>query len=815
MSVINLDGKWVLDFQGKKYDATVPGLDVLDLMANGEVPDPNEVENDEVFFFISESDKTYSKTFNLSSEDLKQDIIEISFKRLDTLASIKVNGKNVAKTNNIHLSYCFNIKDYVVEGENLVEVTFESLRKYIDKEQKVLKLPYNAMGTTGHPHIRKCACHFGWDFAPELCPQGISDHCEVRARSLPYIDFLKVSQKLNGNNGVINGSVEMSEKAECGNVEITLTYPNGNTDSVTIDPAKEIEFTFDVEDAEIWWCNGLGEQPLYTVTATYNCDNEVISTKSKRIGFRDIKLDRSDDKYGTNFQFVVNGKGIFARGANYIPLDSLYTRLTREKIYNLLLECKKANMNMVRVWGGGFYESDDFYDICDELGILLWQDFGFACCAYPFMQKDFLDNVLEEVKYNTKRLMHHACLALWCGNNEIESIQPAWIYRTDFIKTTGEFFYHTLPETIKEFDSVTPYHATSPSSGKYMKLPNSDAHGDTHIWNVWHGYRFKEYFKTRFTRFASEYGMQSYPNDGIMPHQKCDLGEERLNYYLASLLTTPSNLKDKRYLTQIIQLASMREAGEHFRRHSYRCHGALYWQLNDCWSSASWAGIDYKLGKKAVMYAAKHFNENIHISADSDKKQIEIYISNDQLDAFNGKIVLEKVNTLTGKTTLLISKNVNVESLTSSCVATVDMNSISKTHNVLTMKAYDADDNLVSENREIFCKDNELELKQANIDCKLIEKDGKKYIEVKADNYARYVLIDVLGTNLEDNYFDLSKDECKVVEVEGELNTDEINAFSLYDVLKSADKKADKKIARQENLKPMAIANRVSRYFDL
>lgn len=814
MNKINLDGKWKLNFSNKVYDANVPGLDVLDLINAGEVPDIENVKEDKIYQYISEKDKTYTRKFEITESQFNEDIIEIYFERLDTLAEIKINGKKIGETNNIHLTYTFNIKEYVMVGENTIEVTFKSLREYIAEKQKDLKLPYNAMGTTGHPHIRKASCLFGWDFAPELCAQGISGHCEIRTRSLPLISFLKVQQKLNNNVGYINGELQFSEEVTSGIVEISVTHPNGLVLKTNINPTTIKSFTFEIENPEIWWCNGLGNQPLYTVEVVYKNDDEIISTVTKRIGFRTISLDTTKDEFGSNFQFVINGKPIFAKGSNYIPLDALYTRITKDKIYELLLECKNANMNMIRVWGGGFYESDDFYDICDELGLLIWQDFGFACCAYPFMKNDFLKNVENEVIYNTKRLMHHSCLALWCGNNEIESISLAWMNRTSFIKTTGEFFYNTLPNLIKKYDNVTPYHACSPSSGEYMKYINSDKHGDTHIWNVWHGYQYKEYFKKRFTRFASEFGMQSYPNEGITPHQKCDLGEERLNYYLASLLTTPKNAKEKVYLTQIIQLEAMREAAEHFRRNSNRCHGSLYWQLNDCWSSASWAALDHKLGRKGLMYATKHFYENVHVSAVKSKNQtIEIHISNDLQEKFEGKLVVEKSNTVNGTISNLESKTISVDELSSKNIYSFNSSNLNEKEDVLLMKVYDTNGNLVSDNREIFCKNNELSLGKANLSCKL--SDDKKFITISADNYARYVFIDLPSTKLSDNFFDLSKDECKTIEIQSDCNVDKVTAFSLFDVMSTADKKEDKKLYIKEYLRPMGLANRISRYFDV
>lgn len=815
MKTVNLDGKWKLDFSGKIYEATVPGLDIIDLINSGDICEPNEAEKDTLYFYISENDKTYSRSFNLKNKDPEAKKIELCFQRLDTLATVYINGQVVASTNNIHLSYCFDIKNYIHEGENTIEIIFESLRKHIKEKQSVYKLPHNSNGTAGHPHIRKAACHFGWDFAPELDVQGISGHCEIRIRNHSLISDMKLSQKTFNNVGIIEGALNFTEEITSGKVEVTLFSPDGSEQKTIINPKESTAFSFEVNSPEIWWCNGLGNQPLYKVEAVYKVNSRPVSTLSKRIGFREIKLDTSPDRYGTNFQFIINGKVFFAKGANYIPMDALYTRITKERLYSLLLECKNANMNMIRVWGGGFYESNDFYDICDELGILVWQDFAFACCAYPFMQNDFLSNIEKEVEYNVKRLMHHPCLALWCGNNEIESMSLAWINRADIITSTDKFFYETLPELVRKYDPVTPYHACSPSSGKYMKDVNSDDYGDTHIWNVWHGYQQKEYFKKRFTRFASEFGMQSYPNEGVIPHQKCDLGEERLNYYLSTLFTVPQNVKEKIYLTQLIQLEAMREAAEHFRRNSHRCHGSLYWQLNDIWSSASWAALDCNVSRKALMYASKHFYENIHISAAKQKNKIEIHISNDLNEAFEGKLAVEKMNIANGVSTELERMKIFVNPLSSKCVLSIEKDDIKAKNEILIMRVYVQNGELVSENREIFTKNNKLSLKKANITCILKEENENQYISVTADNYARYVFIDLPGVKLSDNFFDLCKYETKLIKVESqaEIKSD-VSAFSLYDVLVNTDRKSDIKAMLVETFKPMALANRISRYFE-
>ncbi len=815
MKTQSLNGKWTLNFQEKSYDAIVPGLDLIDLINAGVVGEPNDSKTDDEYFFISKEDKTYICTFEVTKKDLEAEEIELFFERLDTLAEVSLNGELIGEAANIHIPHSFNVKEHLRIGENELSVKFKALRNYIDEKQKELKLPFNAMGTNGHPHIRKCACHFGWDFAPELGVQGISGNCELRFVNNPQIAFVKLTETVKKNIGYLNGRIDFTKEVKKGEVEVIFTHPSGLKESLIVDATETPYFSFSVKDPELWWCNGLGAQPLYKVEVFYKIKGKVISSSTKKIGFRTIKLDTAKDAFGSNFQFEINGLKIFSKGANYIPMDALYTRITRERLYELLWECKNANYNMIRVWGGGFYESEDFYDICDELGILIWQDFGFACCAYPFNRKGYLKNVKKEIEFNVKRLMHRASLALWCGNNEIESISMGWILRKDLIDSTGKFFYETLPSEIRKYDSVTPYHACSPSSGKYMRDMNSDKYGDTHIWNVWHGYQFKEYFRKRLTRFASEFGMQSYPNIGVIPHQKCDLGEERLNYYLSALYTMPRDEREKIYLTQLIQAEAMKEAAEHFRRNSFRCHGSLYWQLNDIWSSASWAALDCEIGRKALMYKSKHFYSPILISAAPYRNHIQIHVSSDLKEHFEGSAVISKVNTLSGEEAEIGRLKVFLTPFLSKCIHSIKKAEINSKEEVLVLRLFDNSGNLMSENRAVFTKDYNLKLKRAKIRINGRKENGKRYLDITADAYARYVYINARKLKLSDNFFDLSEGETKsvLIESEGEIEF-EITATSLYDVLLNKNKKYDRKIKAEEALKPMAVINRVSRYFE-
>ncbi len=819
MTTINLDGKWILhdDYTGKAFDAVVPGLDLNDLITNGVLPDVQQCESDEVYFKMSEFDRSYKKAFTVTKAMLKEEKAVLHFDRLDTLTEVYVCGKKIAETKNIHLQYDFDIKPYITEGENEIEVKFLSLRKHIKEKQKALKLPWNCNGTVGHPHIRKSGCHFGWDFGPELDAQGISGHCEIKFYSHGVIDYFEVKQSVNKGIGTIECKIDVLNAKEGESLSVVMTSPDNKEKTYKI-PEGENTLIITVQNPELWWCNGYGEQPLYTLKAVLKNGRKLLCEKSKRIGFRTITLDRRKDKYGTNFCFVLNGKKIFAKGANYIPMDGLYTNITYDRLYTLLSTCKDANMNMLRVWGGGFYESDEYYDICDELGILLWQDFNFACCAYPFMQEDFLKSVREEVTQNVLRLKHHACLAVWCGNNEIESMSMAWLPMTSFINSTGDFFYKTLPEMLEKLDPVTPYHPTSPSSGEYMKNMNSDSFGDTHLWNVWHGYEDKNFWKTRTTRFCSEFGMQSYPHASLKPHQKCDMGEERLTYYLTKHFALSGKEAYKVYFTQLLQMEYMKEAVEHFRRIGDICHGTLYWQLNDIWAGASWAGIDFGANKKALLYHSKHFYEKVHISATQVKDRINVYITSELDNNFRGTAVL-KILSLSDGTEKESVLEVYVHGGKTKEIFSFEKKKFNKTNDVLVMYLYDEDGNILSENNKIFCENKELALKPSSIGYTVSVDGDTAEITLTADNYTRYVYLDIEGetNDFSDNFFDLYENESKTVSVNvrnSENVAERLTITTLYDAMEGADKKKDFLLYAREFSRPMALGNRISRWFE-
>ncbi len=805
MKKIDLDGKWQL----AGHDISVPSLFVTKKIYDKYFPSLSADKAADVYV-TDEDHFTLKKTVTLSADDLQSENIVLHFDRLDTLCNIFINGQKIAFCKNCHRYYDFEIKNSLIEGVNVIEISFLSLKEYIDRKEKKISLPFNAMGILHHQHIRKPASHFGWDFTAPLCAQGISGHGEIRLYSHPVITDFCVRQKKDGEKWLISSFVKTSEKAS---VIFSLTHPDGRTEKVHAD--ENMKCSFIVEDPQLWYCNTMGKQPLYTVSASVISDEGMTADKKeKRIGLRTLFLDRKKDKYGSCFCFYINGEPIFAKGANLVPLHMIYTSVTNEDIRNVLEKCRDANMNMLRVWGGGFYESDEFYDLCDEMGILVWQDCAFACCAYPFMDGDFLFEVREEIAQNVSRIRHHASLCLWCGNNEIESISLAWINRRSFINTTGEFFYKLLPELIDRYDGETPYHQCSPGSGTYMKDPSGDSSGDSHIWNTWHGFRTKSYYQKRFSRFCSELGMQSYPNFPVAVNQFCELGDERLDFYLAKHFTLGNSESERRYLTQLLQLEYMKEAAEHFRRNPDRCAGLLFWQLNDCWQSASWAALDVRHGKKAVMFSAKHFFENLHLSCSCEKDSINVFITNESRTSFEGKLTVLFEST-SGAHGMRVEKSVFVRAFSSAGVMKLPFSSAGRRNKIFIARLADEDGKVVSESRLILCENNELELFDPQLKFETVLRAGRVYVTVSAEKYARYVELSCREEtgDFSENYFDLCAGESKTVEL---LNPcagleEMIAVRSLFSVLEHRNKSRDKKRLLSVASKPAVIANVVGR----
>lgn len=807
---ISLNGKWkfrnVTDTGW--FDATVPGCNYLDLMDCGLLADPFIGLNEKNSYFVAETDWEYTKTVTLTDKDLNHQEIYLKCNMLDTLCEIFVNGIKIAYTENCHIRYAFEIKKHLKAGENTFGFVFRSPVNYIKDIAKTRPVPPNANGQNGVCFVRKPQCHFGWDWGPVLPPSGISGDVYLESvDSAEVQEIVAVQKHYDGKVDVdVNTVIKRISDKEIKCV-LTLTHPDGTVDKLDGESA-----VFTVEKPELWWTyelSGKDVQPLYTVKAQVISEDKVISEKEIRIGLRTLYLDRSRDKWGLNFQFVLNGVPVFAKGGNYIPSDSFITRFTDDKLKDMLQAARFSNFNIIRVWGGGYYESDSFYNTCDEMGILVWQDFAFACMPYPFFDDSFLANVKNEIESNVKRLRHHASLALWSGNNEIETMSGGWMNMRKYIKWTEIFFYQILEKEIRKYDTVTSFIPGSPCGSAYGEGINSDNVGDTHLWSVWHGMASMKEYRNRMTRFCSEFGFESLPDiktirrfaeekdydlnsEVFTNHQKCGSGNDKMFYYIRSRFKLPQKFEDFIYLSQVTQMECISDATEHWRRNKGRCNGAIYWQFNDCWPVCSWASIDYYGNYKALQYAAKHFNTPVSVSVEDTKDYIKIHVLNDLAEKQDVTVRYDIFDFSKGsigseEKTLTVDATSNTEAFTLWFVELKKKYSFKKS-GILARLYRNGEE--ISRKTFLFDVEKNLMLPKTRLTKEVTADDDKITVKVTADKFARIVCVssDICLKPFSDDYFDLLPGESKTVtipldkEIDADKQIEAIDAVSLTDI---------------------------------
>jgi beta-mannosidase len=543
------------------------------------------------------------------------------------------------------------------------------------------------------------------------------------------------------------------------------------------------EFTLTITDPELWWPNNLGAQPLYRVQVTLLDETGMeLDTTSRRIGLRTLVLDRHPDEWGESFQFVVNGVPFFAKGGNWIPSDTFANAVTDAQYRDLLTSVKDANMNMLRVWGGGIYEQDVFYNLCDELGICIWHDFMFACAVYPAFDDEFLANVRAEAEDNVRRLRHHPSIALWCGNNELEQglVGPEWTERTMSWDDYGKLFDKLLPEVTSALDPQRSYWPSSPHTPNGDRADfNNPTCGDAHLWDVWHGRKPFEWYRTCKHRFNSEFGFQSFPEPKTVYgytepedrnvttyvmelHQRSGIGNAVIMQYMLDWFRLPTSFDMTLNLSQVLQGMSMKYAVEHWRRAMPRGMGTLYWQINDCWPVASWSSIDYFGRWKALQYMAKQFNAPILVSAveDTQTGNVELYLTNDTLAPSVG-VVSWRLTTVEGKVVAHGKKNVGIDALKSAQVDCAELGQYLAKYgprNLLAWVEYTVKGKQVSTNFATFGRPKHLNLVDPEITMQAVAQgDGSYAVTLTAAKPALWAWLDLDGLDAKysDNYMHL------------------------------------------------------------
>ena len=794
-----LDKKWKLDLAGEwelelpdesSIPGMLPGCTYLALLEQKRIPDPFWGCNEQAAAKLAEQDYRYKKKFSLKKEEVLQGRIELVADGVDTLAQISVNGTLAGKTENTFRVYRFDVKNLLWEGENEIEILFEAPHERMRQQQEKRPLAGMDIGVPGISYIRKPQYHFGWDWGPCLPPAGISGTIALEGYSCGKLESVTFTQKheLGRVFLTVYTNCDVWEKKTL-MLDLLVTAPNGSRiGQRTAVTDNRVENTICIQNPELWWCNGMGEQPLYAVDVTLQTEaGETLDAWNGKIGLRTIELNMDADRWGENFQFRINGEPVFAKGANWIPADSFIERVTEDKLEFYISSAKAANMNMLRVWGGGYYETDRFYELCDRYGILIWQDFAFACRAYPLDDPRFVENVRAEIRNQVLRLHHHASLALWCGNNELQLEELLWAKDKVLRKTIHVFFFETLPKWIRETDSTTPYWYGSPSDRKPGKRANGLNRGDTHLWQVWHGLMSIDAFRRFPTRFCSEFGLESLPSRNaiasftdvensdlqsaeIQNHQKSARGNEKLLYYITMRYHRPVDMESTIYLSQIMQAEGIRSAVDYWHRNKGRCNGALYWQYNDCWPVVSWSGIDYLGQYKALQYFAKSFYAPVGLVSEQEKGRVQVWVINDRNISWSGSlrwhsVCLDGTQLAAGSMDIAVGKCSVLEPIIFACRDITKGKHLEEV--VLCLALYDGEKEIVRRN-QLLEKEQRIRFPKPAIATQLTMEQTRGELILETDCFTHYVELSVEGIalNFSDNFFDLEKGEQKVIQFE-------------------------------------------------
>jgi beta-mannosidase len=783
MQIQSLSGAWQFQQAGQAgwLPGQVPGGVHTDLMAAGRIPDPFVADNEKKVTWVAETDWTYRRSFEVNAALLQEAVVDLVCDGLDTIAAVTVNGQPVGTAENMFRQYRWNVKALLKSGQNEIMVAFTAPVKYIRAKEDSRSLRGVSQGISGAPHVRKAPCQFGWDWGPQLPPIGIWKDIRLEAYSTARFEDIHLRQQ--HANGVVKVSAKAALQRLGGKplkARLVVTAPGGEQsyqDEKVITTGEGL-LEVKITQPQLWWPNGYGAQPLYQVKVMLLDDEKVVDAMVYRLGLRTIVLKRTKDEWGESFTFVVNEVPIFAKGANWIPADSFPTRLNEQNLGALIASTAATHQNMLRVWGGGLYESELFYDLCEQAGILVWQEGVFACSIYPLDDDEFLANVRQEVLENVRRLRHRTSLCLWCGNNEMEWGWESWGWNKPDLLALRDayerFFHHILPGWISEVDTDHDYWPSSPSSNTPFKDANGQAVGDSHYWDVWHGRKPFSAYRQQFPRFMSEFGFQSLPpfptirtyaqpadynmtSYIIEHHQKNYSGNAIMMTQMADTFRLPKDFAAMVYMTMVLQAEGIRYGVEHWRRNMHRVSGTLYWQLNDCWPVASWASLDYFGHWKALHYAAKRFYAPVLLSIEDQGSRMAVHVSSDLTTPWQGEVHW-RLAKLSGE--VLVSGNapVAVVPLSSQQVLAEEFTlSDEQTRQVVLIAELRQGEQRVALNVATFTPTKHLELADPQLETKISEAGGSLEITITAKSLARFVELALDGVDVifSDNYLDL------------------------------------------------------------
>ena len=804
------------------YPATVPGVVHTDLLQNKIIEDPFFRLNERGLQWIDKEDWVYETCFTLAADMMRKENMELVFEGLDTYADVYLNDECILKADNMFRCWSIPVRQYIREENNILKVYFHSPVKIDVPKWDALPYQYPASNDQSENgglfnkkisiFARKAGYHYGWDWGPRLVTSGIWRPVYIRAWSDLRINDVFIEQKeVGAGRAVIAGHVELDADKDMNGVLVTITDEatgrvlgewqadlKRGTNRVTVD--------FVLHKPKLWWSNGLGEPFLYRFRTDIIAGGELLDSKTERVGIRSLKVVHQPDKDGHTFYIELNGRPVFAKGANYIPLDNFLPRVTPENYKRTILDAAGVNMNMLRVWGGGIYENDVFYDLCDEHGIMIWQDFMFACSMYP-AEGALLDNIHQEAVDNVKRLRNHACIALWCGNNECQDAWLGWGWKREIERQNKEYAdkiwaqyrqqYHvTLPGVVREYAPGTFYWPSSPFAFEGEMSGTTD--GDRHYWSVWHGKAPISDYDSEKSRFFSEYGFQSFPefesvkryapypedwdirSEVMMSHQRGgDHANGLIETYLLNEYKKPRDFRAFLYMNHVLQGDAIKTAIESHRRQMPYNMGTLFWQHNDCWPVASWASRDYYGRWKAQHYYVRKAYDDILISPVVEGDDLKVYAVSDRLENTSGRLQLQ-VCQFDGTVVHHWGKSVGISGNDSRVCFSAPLAKLLEGANrgtVYVRVDYTDKSGRVYHNNYCLGKQKDMDYPKVDLQTEVRSIEGGYEVTVSADKFARAVCLSVADNEsvYSDNYFDVQPKSSVQVQVRTRLSAEAFN----------------------------------------
>ena len=787
---LSLDGAWQVSQAGKNdwIPATVPGGAYTDLLAAGRIPDPFYRDNEKSVQWVGDSDWVYQRTFDVSADVLKNDRVLLRCEGLDTLARIKINGAEAGRADNMFRLWEFDVKALLRAGENSIEVFFDSPAAYMKQRDASDQAPEKWI--KGRAWVRKEPCSYGWDWGPVLPTCGIWRHISLETFNRARLADVLIRQ--DHADGKVSLAVEVNAEivpATASTLKARLSVWHGDK-SVA---ATKIEISnghgagqLYISDPKLWWPAGMGEQPLYTVhVELFDGDGNTVDSLAKRIGLRILKAVLPQGESPLHFE--VNGLPFFAKGANWIPADSFPTRVTPEISRRYVADAAAVNMNVLRFWGGGYYEDDALFDACDEHGICVWLDFKFACAAYPAFDDKFMENVRLEARDNLQRLRHHPCIAVWCGNNELSLSWwegPTWGPNRMSTEDYNRLFKDLLGSQVQKFAPEANYVTGSPDCG------------DTHYWDVWHGTQMFDAYRT-LTGFMSEFGYESFPElktikaftneadrAGVLTpvmkwHQRSGVGNVDGNAEMLHMIhryfNEPKDFETTLWLSQILQGYGIKIGAEYWRQTMPKSMGCVFWQYNDCWPGMSWSSVDYFGRWKALHYLARKFYAPILVSGLENIKEgtIDIFVSSDRLENHHGTLTWN-VTDLDGNTLMQASVDLEIPPRQSQKLKTLPLQDLVQkrgANGLLTWLKLEVEGQTVSENLVLLALPRELKLSDPKL-AATVEEAGEGFsVTIKSENPALWVWLGLENADASyaDNFIHLLPDAPQTIRVQPKL----------------------------------------------